>query len=80
MKNRDGVIIWVEPNNTQCVEGAHWAARTLNNDMNIEYGYGDTANEAIGDLVGILTTLDSATIREIHIRDSKGEILYPVGR
>lgn len=76
-RQNNGWIVWVEPNEVQTVEGAHWKAWTVNNDSDTEYGFGDTAQEAVGDLIGVLTRFGAATIREIHTRGMENEILYP---
>lgn len=73
----DGWIIWVNQQEQLCIEGAAWAAHTLNNDEPTEYGFGDTAMEAVGELIGILTRDGSCTIREIHTRDEDNKVLYP---
>ena len=77
---RVGWIIYVQPNEATCVESAQWYAETINTSQDRHVGFGDTPNEAIGDLIGILTKLGPATIAEIHTRDSQGNVLYPCTR
>lgn len=79
MERSSGWIIWVHPQEMTTLQSYLWCAHTINNDDPQEIAYGDTANEAIGALVGKLTKYGAATIREIHTRDEQGKTVYPVG-
>ena len=77
-KVESGWIIWAQPTQPLTAQSYLWRAYTINNNVDTETAFGDTANEAIGLLVGKLTSEGPALIREIHTRDVDGKVMFPV--